>query len=94
MSVEEPYIARCGWCEQGLVRLHRCQECGATVAICDECERTWRDPAAIHADSRAKSNGAHPNCPFCPNGDVTWARLTEEEIEQEGLTSLVIGQST
>ena len=94
MTGEEPYIARCGWCEQGLVRLYRCHECSATVAICDECERIWRDPSAIHDDPKAKSSGAHPNCPCCPNGDVTWSRLSTAEIEQQELADLVIGRST
>jgi len=93
MTTESPYIARCGWCGQGLVRLYRCEECGAVSAICDECERIWRDPATIHADPHAKSNGAHPNCPHCPNGDVTWTRLSDVDARQEGLDSLVIGHS-
>lgn len=91
---ESPYIARCGWCEQGLVRLFRCDECDAIVAICDECERAWRDPADIHANPRAKSDGAHPNCPVCPNGDVTWTRLADDEIDENGFSELVAGRST
>ena len=90
---ESAFIARCGWCEQGLVRLYCCHECEAISAICDECERIWRDPSAIHADPHAASNGAHPNCPHCPNGNVSWTRLSDAEIRERGFDELVIGHS-
>jgi len=90
---ESAFVARCGWCEQGLVRLYRCNACEEVSAICDECERIWRDPSTIHSDPRAKSNGSHPNCPHCPNGDVTWTRLDDAEISRSGLRDLVIGHS-
>ena len=39
MSQQElPYIARCAFCENGLLRPMRCSNCDGVVAICDECE--------------------------------------------------------
>lgn len=93
MSNETPYVARCGWCEQGLVRLYRCDECEAISAICDECERIWSNPETIHADPNARANGAHPNCPMCPCGDVTWTLLTDADITENGFEKLVAGRS-
>jgi hypothetical protein len=93
MTSESPFVARCGWCGQGLVRLYRCDECAAVSAICDECERIWRDPSVVHADPHARSDGAHPNCPHCPNGNVTWTRLSSADVREHGLEDLVIGRS-
>lgn len=94
MSEPSAYIARCGFCGQGLVRLYRCDECDAVIAICDECERLWRDPAVIHDDPKARAHGAHPNCPACPNGDVTWTPLDEAGITANGFEKLVVGRSS
>ncbi len=96
MSDSQPsaHIGRCGFCEQGLVRLYRCNACAAVSAICDECERIWRVPAEVHDDPDAPADAAHPSCPACASGHVTWSRLDAAGIAAAGLEHLVAGDST
>ena len=57
---ETPYIAHCSFCKQGLLRFMRCRECDAVIAICDECELTWRNIASVHSNPRCPSSGSFP----------------------------------
>lgn len=80
-----PYVARCAVCEDGLLRLFVCCECGAVVAICDECELIWQDLAAVSRDPASPSDSAFPACPACDAPKAHWQKLTTEDIQREHL---------
>ena len=80
-----PYVAQCGFCEQGLLRPMRCRSCQAIVAVCDECELIWDDLRAVHDNPKAPSAGAQPNCPVCDKPQVAWELLTRQETVAAGL---------
>jgi hypothetical protein len=89
-----PYVARCAFCEQGLLRLLQCQNCQAVAAICDECELVWDDVAAVSADPQTRSAAAFPRCPACRTKDATWSRLNKTQIKRAGLNSYLAGESS
>ena len=88
-----PYINRCGFCEQGLIRFCQCDSCDKVIAICDECELEWSDIGAVHNDPATASTGAFPACPACGNAKASWTRLNRAEVERMDLTSYVAGES-
>ena len=90
---QRPYLARCGFCEQGLLRFMRCPSCGGVLAVCDECELVWADLAAVSADPSTPAATAWPYCPICQTSHAHWGHLDREEIERAGLTRFVSGQS-
>ena len=90
---QAPYVARCSFCDQGLLRLIQCPLCETVVAVCDECELVWRDVAAVSADPRLSSSSAFPGCPECRTKIAEWTRLTRDEIDQVGLGVYVRGAS-
>ena len=81
-----PHIARCGFCEQGLLRFMRCHSCTTVVAVCDECELVWLDIAAVKDDPQTRSSSAFPKCPACHSKHAYWSRLTRQEIESSSLS--------
>ena len=68
----KPYIASCEFCEQGFIRIARCDCCEGIVAICDECEAVWSSPQVIADDSSAESDTEHPACPHCEKEVTEW----------------------
>ena len=87
------YVARCAVCEDGLLRLFRCCECGTVVAMCDECELIWQDLAAVSSDPTSPSDSAFPACPECERAKAQWQKLTAEEIQHEHLNVYIAGRS-
>ena len=79
-----PYVGRCSVCEDGLLRLFRCCDCGTIVAMCDECELIWRDVAEASRSAKPKSDAAFPACPACDTKRVKWFRLNRAEIRDAG----------
>ena len=61
-----PHIARCGFCEQGLLRFMRCHSCTTVVAVCDECELVWLDIAAVKDDPEDAVLVSVPQMPGLP----------------------------
>jgi len=88
-----PYVAECGFCGSGLLRLYRCSHCDGVVAICDECELTWTNIKAVAKNANAKSDGAFPKCPVCDADEADWYYLEPEEIAEHGLGQYVVGES-
>jgi hypothetical protein len=88
-----PYVARCSFCRQGLLRPTRCGECQAIVAVCDECELIWTDIEIVFADPHAQSNGAFPECPICGISHSNWERLDADSVEEVGLGHYVANMS-
>jgi hypothetical protein len=84
-----PFIARCGFCEQGLLRFMRCHSCTTVVAVCDECELVWLDIAAVKEDPQIPSSAAFPKCPACHSKQPYWSRLTRKEIAKSSLARYV-----
>lgn len=94
MNKEEgPYIRHCSFCEQGMLRFMRCQECESVSAICDECELTWSDIAAVSAADSAKSAGAFPACPACDTPGARWKQLDESGVRDAELGVYIGGSS-
>ncbi len=94
MSPEEnPYIAHCSFCGDGLLRFTRCSECDEIVAICDECELMWEDVEQVSEDANCSSDSTFPRCPACGATDSTWATPTLDEIEESGLDQFMMGES-
>lgn len=81
---ESPYVCHCGFCEQGLLRLMRCQHCGIVAAVCDECELVWVDLALVSAEPTSPSSSSFPACPACKT-EREWQRLTEAAIADADL---------
>lgn len=80
MSHEDvPSVVHCGFCEQGILRLMRCSECDAEVAVCDECELLWSDLAAVGADPETPSAGTYPTCPLCQQTHHNWTPVSDAE---------------
>jgi hypothetical protein len=90
---ESPYVNRCAFCEEGLLRLHRCAGCGTIAAICDECELMWSDVPAVSQDASAPADGTFPSCQKCELDKVTWSRLDPDEIKQAQLDDCIAGRS-
>jgi hypothetical protein len=84
-----PYIARCGFCEQGLLRFMRCHSCTTVVGVCEECELVWLDIAAVKDDPKTRSSSAFPKCPACHSKHAYWSWLTREEVESSSLVRYV-----
>jgi len=89
-----PYIARCSFCNQGLLRFMRCRQCAAVIAVCDECELTWRDLAAVHSNPRCPPAGTYPTCPACKTPDAGWSYLDCAKVVDASLTQYMAGEST
>ena len=92
LRYESPYVASCRFCEQGLLRLTRCDSCKSIVAMCDECELIWNDVAAVREHTGLEASSSFPHCATC-NEDVRWTRLSLEEVKEAGLKRFVIGES-
>ena len=90
---KRPYVARCGFCEQGLLRLLSCRACGTVAAICDECELLWNDVPAVYADAESASAGAFPACPECGASKSEWDALTPEDARDLELEQYLTGES-
>lgn len=88
-----PYLARCEFCEQGLLRFMQCDRCSAVVGVCDECELTWGDVRAVHADPRLKSSSVFPHCPGCGATDGVAIRLNRTQVAHAGLKDCIRGES-
>ncbi len=88
-----PFIARCSFCNEGLLRFMRCRHCDAVIAICDECELTWRNIAAVHSNPRCPSSGAFPACPACNTPESHWSQLDCAHVVQASLTQYMAGES-
>lgn len=93
MNESQPYILSCPCCEQGLIRIGICPDCGQMAAICDECEAIWKDPAQVKSSARAKPDGQHPICPHCHHKVEAWQFPTAQELKTAGLDDLIAGQS-
>lgn len=89
----KPYIARCGLCEQGVVRVVQCSECGMFSALCDECEALWKAPATPHANPAAPAEGQHPKCPHCEENVTGWNHFQDEKLAAAGFGDLIVGRS-
>jgi hypothetical protein len=87
------YLARCEFCEQGLLRFMRCDRCHAVVGVCDECELAWSDVRAVHSDPKLKSSSAFPHCPACGATDGITTRLNRSQILRAGLQDCIRGES-
>ena len=88
-----PYIRRCTFCEQGLLRFLRCRKCHAFVACCDECELLWGDIAAAHHDPQLPSTGAFPACPHCGDNPAQWDQPTQRQLHTTKLEPYIGGKS-
>ena len=88
-----PFIVRCSFCEQGLLRFMRCRECDAVVAVCDECELKWRNIASVHTNPRCPASGSFPACPACGVADSHWVRLDCAKVVDACLTQYMSGES-
>jgi hypothetical protein len=84
-----PFIAHCGFCDQGLLRFMRCHSCTTVVAVCDECELVWLDILAVKKDPQRPSSAAFPQCPACHSKQPYWSRLTRKEIQKSSLSRFV-----
>ena len=94
MSKEEfPYVGECHFCGNGLLRPYRCAECDEVVAICDECELTWKDLAKVYKKKTTKSSGAFPACPCCETAKAEWYYVTSKEMKSWGLDDYIAGES-
>ena len=92
-SAHRPYVAHCGFCHQGLLRLAECNGCHSIVAICDECELIWTDVAVASRDVDAASSGAYPVCPQCGH-NRSWRIPTLDQIARADLAQFVMGESS
>ena len=90
---EIPYIGRCDFCSQGLLRFMRCGNCGEICAVCDECELVWQDVAAVRSNPKAASSSSFPKCPACKKKVDDWQRLDLSEVEAAGVAEFVAGKS-
>jgi hypothetical protein len=68
-------LVNCGFCDQGKLRLMRCHECEAIVAVCDECDLLWTDLDAVHNRPETPSQASHPECPSCDTEHSEWTHL-------------------
>ena len=84
------YVNHCHFCGDGLLRLRRCQSCQQIAAICDECELTWADVAAVHHDAKRPASDAFPACPHCSARQPDWSILSTQEISGAGLAGFVV----
>jgi hypothetical protein len=89
-----PYIGRCGFCDQGLLRFLRCRHCQVIVACCDECELIWSDIAAVSRNPHLDSCGAYPACPACGKSPTVWAKPTRDQLRDAQLDGFIAGRST
>lgn len=87
-----PYITKCSFCNQGLLRFMRCRECEAVVAVCEECELVWRNIASVHSNPRCPSSGAFPACPVCNTPEARWQRMTCANVVDASLTQYMAGE--
>ncbi len=85
-QAQAPYITRCGFCGQGLLRFMRCHSCTTVVAVCDQCERVWLDLAAVKDDPNTPASASFPKCPACHSKHAYWSRLTRPEVENSALS--------
>jgi hypothetical protein len=88
-----PFIAHCSFCGQGLLRFMRCGQCDAVVAVCDQCELTWRNIAAVHSNPRCAASGTYPACPVCVSPDARWQRLDCARVVDACLSQYMAGES-
>ena len=94
MSNEErPYIERCGFCGDGLLRFHRCSTCDEIIALCDECGLMWEDIEALSSDPNLPSDSSSPMCPSCGEREAEFGRVTVEEIDEKHLDRFSAGES-
>jgi len=94
MNREElPYVAQCGFCENGLLRFMRCVECDTVSAVCDECELIWKDLEEVSNDRFCSSSSAFPSCPNCDASASEWTTLEYQDVEDEGLSQFTAGDS-
>ena len=93
MVENEPFIAACVFCTNGLLRVHRCQSCSSVVAICDECELRWNDVAAVFKDPKRPSQGSFPFCDYCQQ-NTNWNQLSIDELATEKLDGYVTDVSS
>ncbi len=90
---ESPYVNQCSFCEEGLLRLHRCAGCGTIAAICDECELMWCDVQAVSRDADTPADTTFPDCDKCQLSESTWSRMEPDEIKQADLEGCLAGRS-
>lgn len=83
---ERPYLGRCGYCGDGLLRFWRRD--GDLVALCDECELGWDDIEAVYANPKARADLSHHG-----QADRHWHPATEAEIEEAGYGGFIAGYS-
>ncbi len=94
MTTEEiPYICKCAFCEQGLLRFRSCPECEAVCAICDECELVWEAVSEVSDDPSIKASCAFPRCPVCGAKERGWPVLRVEEIQDAELEDYIADES-
>ncbi len=90
---KKTYIAHCGFCGDGLLRLMCCDHCNSIMAVCDECELMWSQIAEVWEDPRCAASGTFPACPECGTSNATWTPLTDDEIVDNELAEFVVGRS-
>jgi hypothetical protein len=88
-----PYVAHCGFCEQGLLRFRECPACYTVCVICDECELIWEDIAAVSEDPNTESGGAFPQCPSCGSANEMWNQVALEDLQRVGLERFMNDES-
>ena len=94
MNTEEtPYIGRCDFCSQGLLRFMQCDKCNKVCAVCDECELIWHDVAAVSDNPKTSSSSSFPTCPTCKKKVDGWKRLDVSDVATVDLESFVAGRS-
>ena len=86
-----PYLGTCRFCQAGLLRVLRCEDCGTIVAVCDECELLWSDIRAMRANPKQRSDGTFPICPTSHTAASHWQRLNLTAIRRAGLGKYVVG---
>ncbi len=88
-----PYIAQCNFCSQGFIRFMRCRHCDAVIAVCDECELTWRNIASVFSNPRCPSSGSFPACPVCGTQESHWTHLDCAKVVDASLSQYMAGES-
>jgi hypothetical protein len=88
-----PYIGRCGFCDQGLLRFLRCRDCQAIVACCDECELMWSDIAEVSRNPHQDASGAFPTCPSCGTSSSVWDKPTLRQLRDANVEHYIGGRS-
>jgi hypothetical protein len=89
----EDYFAQCPFCGNGLLRPWTCATCSSVIALCDECELAWADPALIVGNAGTPADGAYPECVVCGGNLAEGRSASAVEIDRAGLRKFIEGQA-